>query len=218
MTGARRRKRRPQPSYKEEQSLLDRGFSLVAGLDEVGRGPVAGPVLAAVAILRPKPRGRWLRMVRDSKMLTARQRERVMPYLRDAALALEVGSCSAGEIDSLGIVSATRLAMRRAVDSLPLHPTFLLLDALTLPDLAIPQKAIVKGDSLCLSIAAASIVAKVSRDRIMREFDDLYPGYGFADHKGYATSRHLENLRRLGPSPIHRHSFAPVRECARSSG
>ena len=218
MTGARRRKRRPQPSYKEEQSLLDRGFSLVAGLDEVGRGPVAGPVLAAAAILRPKPRGRWVRMVRDSKMLTARQREQVMPYLRDAALALETGSCSAEEVDSLGIVSATRLAMRRAVDALPLHPTFLLLDALTLPDLPIPQKAIVKGDSLCMSIAAASIVAKVSRDRIMREFDDLYPGYGFADHKGYATSQHLANLRRLGPSPIHRYSFAPVSECARSSG
>ena len=218
MTGARRRKRRRQPSYKEEQTLLDRGFSLVAGLDEVGRGPVAGPVLAAVAILRPKPRGRWVRMVRDSKMLTARQREQVMPYLRDAALALEVGSCSAGEVDSLGIVQATRLAMRRAVDALPLHPTFLLLDALTLPDLPIPQKAIVKGDSLCLSIAAASIVAKVNRDRIMREFDDLYPGYGFADHKGYATSQHLTNLRRLGPSPIHRYSFAPVSECAQSSG
>ena len=217
MTRARRRKRRPQPSYKEEQSLLDRGFSLVAGLDEVGRGPIAGPVLAAVAILRTKPRGRWVRMVRDSKMLTARQREQVMPYLEEAALALEVGSCSAGEIDSLGIVSATRLAMMRAVDALPLHPTFLLLDALTLPDLPIPQKAIVKGDSLCLSIAAASIVAKVNRDRIMRELDDLYPGYGFADHKGYATSRHLANLRRLGPSPIHRYSFAPVRECARSS-
>ena len=218
MTGARRRKRRPQPSYKEEQTLLDRGFSLVAGLDEVGRGPVAGPVLAAVAILRPKPRGSWVRMVRDSKMLTARQREQVMPYLRDATLALETGSCSAEEVDNLGIVSATRLAMRRAVDALPLHPTFLLLDALTLPDLPIPQKAIVKGDSLCMSIAAASIVAKVSRDRIMREFDDLYPGYGFADHKGYATSQHLANLRRLGPSPIHRYSFAPVSECARSSG
>ena len=218
MTGARRRKRRRQPSYKEEQSLLDRGFSIVAGLDEVGRGPVAGPVLAAAAILRPKPRGRWVRMVRDSKMLTARQREQVMPYLRDAALALETGSCSAREVDSLGIASATRLAMQRAVDALPLHPTFLLLDALTLPDLPIPQKAIVKGDSLCMSIAAASIVAKVSRDRIMREFDELYPGYGFADHKGYATSRHLANLRRLGPSPIHRYSFAPVRECARSSG
>lgn len=218
MTEARRRKRRRQPSYKEEQSLLDRGFSIVAGLDEVGRGPVAGPVLAAAAILRPKPRGRWVRMVRDSKMLTARQREEVMPYLRDAALALETGSCSAREVDSLGIASATRLAMQRAVDALPLHPTFLLLDALTLPDLPIPQKAIVKGDSLCMSIAAASIVAKVSRDRIMREFDDLYPGYGFADHKGYATSRHLANLRRLGPSPIHRYSFAPVRECARSSG
>ena len=218
MPNPRRRRRKRRPTFREEEALLDRGFSLVAGLDEVGRGPLAGPVLAAVAVLPPKPRGRWVRMIRDSKLLTPKQREQAMPYLRDAAVALEVGSCSAKEVDELGIAPATRLAMQRAVNALPLHPTFLLLDAFPLPEVPIPQKAIVKGDSLCLSIAAASIVAKVTRDRIMRDQDDLYPGYGFAEHKGYATGDHLANLRRLGPSPIHRYSFAPVRECARVVG
>lgn len=216
MPKPRRRTRKLRPHYREEEALLGRGFSLVAGLDEVGRGPLAGPVLAGVAILPPKPRGRWVRMIHDSKLLTPKQREQAMSYLRDAALALEVGACSAKEVDELGIAPATRLAMQRAVNALPLHPTFLLLDAFPLPEVAIPQKAIVKGDSLCLSIAAASIVAKVTRDRIMRDQDELYPGYGFAQHKGYATDEHLANLRRLGPSPIHRYSFAPVRECAQA--
>ena len=214
MPKPRRRTRRPRPNHKEETILLDQGFSLVAGLDEVGRGPLAGPVLAGVAVLPPRPRGRWVRMVRDSKQLTPKQRDRVMPYLRDAALALEVGACSPQEVDELGIAPATRLAMKRAVDALPFYPTFLLLDAFPLPEVLIPQKAIVKGDALCLSIAAASIVAKVTRDRIMRQQDVLYPGYGFAENKGYATGKHLANLRRLGPSPIHRYSFAPVRQCA----
>ena len=183
----------------------------MVGLDEVGRGPLAGPVVVAAVILGQSPRGSWVGLVRDSKQMTPVQRERVFPYLRDAAVALEVGVCSSGEVDELGIVAATRLAMKRAIDSLPLVPQFLLLDAINLPDVPIPQKAIVHGDALCLSIAAASIAAKVTRDRMMEEADRTYPGYGFAKHKGYGTAEHLRNLERLGPSEIHRYSFAPVR-------
>ena len=199
------------PSYNEEADLLQRGYSLVAGLDEVGRGPLAGPVVAGVAILPSNLKGRWVRMVRDSKQLTRDEREGVLPHLRRVALGLEIGVSSCEEIDSLGIVAATNLAMKRAVHALSLQPQFLLLDAFPVPSLGLPQKAIVRGDALCLSIAAASIVAKVARDRMMREEDIRYPGYGFADNKGYATARHLRSLERLGPCPIHRRSFAPVK-------
>ena len=185
---------------------------MVAGLDEVGRGPLAGPVVAGVAVLPPNLSGSWVGMVRDSKQMTPAQREHVLPYLRESALALEVGISSSQEIDDLGIVGATRLAMKRALDGLALTPQFLLLDAFPLPGVAIPQKPIVHGDALCLSIAAASVVAKVTRDRIMEEQDALFPSYGFARHKGYATREHLRNLRDHGPCPIHRRSFAPVRD------
>ena len=205
------RSRRPKPTYNEEASLLSEGYSLVAGLDEAGRGPIAGPVVAAVAMLPPNPEGDWVGLVRDSKQMTASQREHVLPLVRRSALALEVGMCSPQEVDELGIVPATRLAMRRALDSLPLLPQFLLLDALPLPEVRISQKAIIHGDALCLSIAAASIAAKVSRDGIMKSQDAAFPGYGFARHKGYGTREHLRNLRRLGPCPIHRYSFAPVK-------
>ena len=210
-TRRRRRRRRSVPSYNEEADLLQRGYSLVAGLDEVGRGPLAGPVVAGVAILPSNLKGRWVRMVRDSKQLTRAERERVLPHLRRVALGLEVGVCSSEEVDHWGIVAATNLAMKRAVDALSLQPQFLLLDAFPVPSLSLPQKAIVRGDALCLSIAAASIVAKVARDRMMCEEDLTYPGYGFADNKGYATARHLRSLERLGPCLIHRRSFAPVK-------
>ena len=200
------------PSYQEEAALLSQGYSLVAGLDEAGRGPLAGPVVAGVAVLPPNLKGQWVRLVRDSKQLTPAQREYVLPYLKDAARALEVGMSSAQEVDDLGIVSATHLAMKRALNSLALMPQYLLLDAFPLPGVGIPQKAIVHGDALCLSIAAASVVAKVTRDRIMEGHDDIYPSYGFARHKGYATREHLRNLRVHGPCPMHRYSFAPVRE------
>ena len=200
------------PSYEEEATLLAQGYSMVAGLDEVGRGPLAGPVVAGVAVLPPNLSGNWVGMVRDSKQMTPAQREHVLPYLRESALALEVGISSSQEIDDLGIVGATRLAMKRALDGLALTPQFLLLDAFPLPGVAIPQKPIVHGDALCLSIAAASVVAKVTRDRIMEEQDALFPSYGFARHKGYATREHLRNLRDHGPCPIHRRSFAPVRD------
>ena len=211
MAKPRKRRARPAPNYREEASLLAQGYWMVAGMDEVGRGPLAGPVLAGLAALPRKPRGRWVRMVRDSKQMTRSQREQVLPYLREAALALEVGASSAREVDELGIVPATRLAMSRALERLALLPQYLLLDAFPLPGVSIPQKPIIGGDARCLSIAAASIVAKVTRDRIMEEQDEIYPGYGFAKHKGYATPEHLRNLRRLGPCAIHRYSFAPIR-------
>jgi ribonuclease HII len=166
--------------------------------------------MAGVAILPDRLKGRWVKLVRDSKQMTAAQRDYVLPYLQDVALALEVGASSPEEIDSLGIVAATRLAMQRALDSVTLLPQFLLLDAITLPQVSIPQKAIIRGDSLCISISAASIVAKVTRDNLMKAEDEMYPGYGFAQHKGYGTPGHMRSLERLGPCAIHRHSFAPI--------
>lgn len=205
----------PPPTFEEEARLLTRGYSLVAGLDEVGRGPIAGPVVAGVTALPPDLRADWADRIRDSKQMTAAQREEVFPHILDGALVVGTGMSSPREIDERGIVGATRLAMQRALESLPLLPQFLLLDAFPLPNVPIAQKAIVHGDSLCLSIAAASIVAKVTRDRMMEDEDAAYPGYGFGEHKGYCTREHLRNLRRLGPCPIHRYSFAPVKEWAR---
>lgn len=206
------------PTYNEEARLLSEGISLVAGVDEVGRGPLAGPVLAGVAILPPHPQGTWVGLIRDSKQITRRQREVALCHLRSEALGLATGACSAEDVDTMGIVAATRLAMRRAIESLALRPEFLILDAISLPDVDIPQKSIVHGDALCLSVAAASIVAKVTRDRLMAEQDVVHPGYGFGRHKGYGTRHHLDRLRTLGPCPIHRYTFGPVRAVARISG
>ncbi|MCY4529725.1 MAG: ribonuclease HII [Chloroflexi bacterium] len=197
--------------YDEEEALLQRGYSYVAGIDEVGRGPLAGPVVAGVVILPPRPQGAWLNGITDSKAMTAPQRERSYEHILQNAWASSTGEASAEEIDEIGIVPATALAMRRAVDSLALTPQYLLIDAFPLPDIDIPQKAIVKGDALSLSIAAASIVAKVTRDRIMAEFDREYPQYGFAGHKGYGSAEHIRQIETHGPSPIHRYSFAPIR-------
>ena len=207
-----KRRSRPQaPTYDEERFLLDQGYSLVVGMDEVGRGPLAGPVVAGLAILPSDPKGEWVDLIRDSKQLTPAQRERADAELHKQASALEVGVCSPHEVDELGIVGATQLAMRRALDSVALLPQYLLLDAFPLPDVDIPQKAIIKGDAKCLSIAAASIVAKVARDRLMCLEEEAHPGYGFARHKGYGTREHIRNLQLLGPCPIHRRSFAPVK-------
>ncbi len=203
---------KPQaPTYDEERVLIEQGYSLVAGMDEVGRGPLAGPVVAGLAILPSDPQGEWVDLIRDSKQLNASQREEAAAVLQTQASALEVGVCSPHEVDTLGIVGATQLAMRRALDSVALLPQYLLLDAFPLPKVDIPQKAIIKGDAKCLSIAAASIVAKVARDRLMCLEDEAHPGYGFARHKGYGTREHMRNLQLLGPCPIHRRSFAPVR-------
>jgi len=201
-----------RPTYLEETALLSQGYGLVAGVDEVGRGPVAGPVLAGAVILPHRPKGRWIKLVHDSKQMTAGQRDTAFAEIRKASVCWEVGVSSPAEIDHLGIVHATRLAMMRALDSLCIRPDFVLLDAFPLPDLTLPQKAIVRGDALCLSIASASIVAKVTRDQIMEREDVWHPGYGFAKHKGYCTREHVRNLRKLGPCPIHRTSFSPVKE------
>lgn len=198
------------PTFDEELRLFERGFSLVAGLDEAGRGPIAGPVVAGATILPKDLRGPWASLIRDSKQMTETAREQAYSYLEDNALAMAAGISSTREIDANGIVKATQLAMERALLDLPLHPQFLLLDAFPLPNVNIHQKAIIHGDSISLSIAAASIVAKVTRDRLMKKADDDFPMYGFRSHKGYASTKHLAALEEHGPCSLHRFSFEPV--------
>jgi ribonuclease HII len=198
------------PTFDEEVRLQARGFRLVAGVDEVGRGALAGPVMAAAVILPVGADLPWLKLVRDSKQLSPRQRERVFDSVQSAGIAFGLGSVPHATIDKVGIVRATRMAMAQAVHALPSQPDFLLIDALTLPQVDLPQKGIIRGDQLSFSIACASIVAKVSRDRQMTQLDGVYPGYGLARHKGYGTRQHLQCLGRLGPCAIHRRSFAPV--------
>ena len=201
----------PPPSYDEESALLEEGYAVIAGIDEAGRGSLAGPVIAAAAVLPMHPNGEWLSGIRDSKQLTPRRRLAALETMDEASVTLATGSASSGEIDTIGIIEATRAAMTRAVAALPVLPQFLLIDAMVLLDLDIPQRSIIKGDAKCLSIAAASIKAKVSRDALMRDAAADYPHYGFARHKGYATREHLESLEAVGPCEIHRFSFAPVR-------
>ncbi len=187
------------------------GHRAVAGVDEAGRGPLAGPVVAGAVVLPVDASLPWLAGVRDSKQLTAKQRETLFSHMRESGIGWSAGVVSSEDVDALGIVPATREAMLRAIRGLPEPPGFLLIDAVKLPESGLPFKAIIKGDRKCLSIAAASIVAKVTRDRLMTEEDARHPGYGFAAHKGYPTPAHLARLRSLGPCPIHRRSFAPVR-------
>lgn len=202
-----------EPDLWEEMALYAEGYCHIAGLDEAGRGSWAGPVVAAAAILPidQPDLAQHLEGVRDSKQLTPRQRERLYPIIESAAWAVEVGIVPPEKIDEVGIVPATRQAMGLAIVQLNPPPDFLLIDYLNLPGLPTSQKSITHGDALSLSIAAASIVAKVTRDRLMVELDAQYPGYGFARHKGYGTRQHRESLFRLGPSPIHRLSYAPMR-------
>ncbi|UCB44233.1 MAG: ribonuclease HII [Dehalococcoidales bacterium] len=192
--------------------LAAQGYCRVAGVDEVGRGPLAGPVVAAAVILPSDFDATWLGLVRDSKQLTGLTREFLYRHILEAALSVSVGMCDSRTIDRRGIVAATRLAMKSAVDQLQPPAESLLIDYMTLPDIRLPQKPITHGDGLCLSIACASIVAKVTRDHLMVEVDDAYPGYGFRKHKGYGTPEHFTCLRRLGPCPVHRRSFRPVRD------
>lgn len=181
---------------------------LVAGVDEVGRGPLCGPVVTAAVILDP---ARPIAGLNDSKKLSEARRERLFDEIRDKALAWCIGRAEVEEIDRLNILQATFLAMQRAVEGLQVQPRLALIDGNRCPKLAVPSAPVVGGDAKVPAIAAASILAKVSRDREMAELDALYPGYGIAGHKGYPTPVHLEALRRLGPTPIHRRSFAPVR-------
>ncbi|MCF7854850.1 MAG: ribonuclease HII, partial [Candidatus Pacebacteria bacterium] len=184
------------------------GYRRVAGVDEVGRGPIAGPVVAAAVIL---PRNTPLPAVADSKTLSASQREELCAALRELPEAcIGVGSVAPSVIDRINILRATHRAMREAVSALSPPPDFLIVDGRPVKDLPIESRAVIKGDSRSASVAAASIVAKVMRDRLMTEYDRTYPGYGFATHKGYATKNHLDALKKLGACTIHRTSFAPV--------
>jgi len=202
-----------RPTFDHERTLWKQGLRLIAGVDEVGRGPLAGPVVAAAVVLPPRARFAWLADVRDSKLLPAPKREALAEIIRAKALAVGIGLVPPQRIDALGIAPASRLAMADALAALALVPEYALIDAFTLPEVDIPHHGITDGDALSLSIAAASIVAKVHRDHIMTMYDALYPDYGFAHHKGYATAEHLDALVKHGPCPIHRRSFAPVRDC-----
>jgi ribonuclease HII len=197
-----------------ELELWAGGRRAVAGVDEVGRGALAGPVVAAAVILPPDPPALTplLGRVTDSKQLTARQRAAVFDEIIRLAVAVGVGRCEACDIDAWGIAPATRRAMSRALAGLACPPDFVLLDFLTLPDYPCAQRGIVHGDALSLSIAAASIIAKVTRDRWMCEQEAQFPGYGFAQHKGYATEHHRTALGQLGACALHRLSFAPLAE------
>lgn len=192
-----------------ERLARRQGYGVVAGIDEAGRGPLAGPVVAAAVILPP---GLELPGVTDSKQLQERRREELLALIQQKALSIGVGTADAATVDRHNILQATLMAMQAAVENLSPAPDFLLIDGITPLPVRIPQRTIKKGDSLSLSVAAASIVAKVTRDRVMVEYDQLYPGYGFAAHKGYGSAFHLEAIARLGPSPIHRTTFRGVRE------
>ncbi len=204
---------RTGPDLREELQLWHAGFRCIAGIDEVGRGALAGPVVAAAVVLPPPaqlPPGMWA--IDDSKQVPPARREQLCGLICDVALATGVGHVSAADIDHMGIAAATRQAMQQAVMAIQRrghHVDFLLIDFLTL-SLPLPQKGIVKGDRHSLSIAAASIVAKVTRDRLMVELADTYPGYGFAQHKGYGTAAHRQALEQLGPCAEHRRSFSPI--------
>lgn len=202
-----------------ERQHWDNGLTLVAGIDEAGRGPLAGPVMAAAVVLDPlfaaEEEHRLLEGLTDSKRLSARKREGFLDILMESgAVFVGVGLADVGEIDRLNILRATHLAMRRALDDLPCVPEHVLVDGLSVEGLNVPSTAIVGGDGKSLSIAAASVVAKVLRDRRMVELDSLYPVYGFSRHKGYGSSAHIQALYEYGPAPVHRRSFRPVREAA----
>lgn len=199
-----------EPELRFEQALWAQGVEHIAGLDEVGRGALAGPVaVGAVILLQARDLQDSLTGVRDSKAMTPQQREHWSERIRRIAIAWSVGYASNQEIDRIGILPATHLAARRALAALDPRPQHLLLDYLLLPDHPGPQTALVKGDARSLSIAAASVLAKTSRDALMRDLDGAFPNYGFGRHKGYATTEHLRFLDRFGPSPVHRMSFSP---------
>jgi ribonuclease HII len=198
-----------------ENQAWESGFKFVAGLDEVGRGCLAGPVIAGACILDPTkelPKG-----LNDSKQLTGKQRDEIAAELKEICLAYAIGSVSSEEIDRINILEATKLAMRHAIAGLGPAADFLLIDALVLKGVPIPQKSIIKGDSISASIAAASILAKTHRDDLMNSYETEYPKYGFSEHVGYATKRHYAALKAHGPCPIHRMTFRGVLQTPESS-
>lgn len=204
----------PRDLYRFERDLNRRGHLRIAGIDEAGRGPLAGPVVAAAVILYPgqQPEG-----VDDSKKLTETRRESLFGQIMATACAVGIGIVDAATIDRINILQATRQAMLQAVHALQQQPDFLLIDGITPIDISLPQQTVKQGDSRSGSIAAASIIAKVTRDRLMREYDRDYPNYGFARHKGYGSAEHLAALAAYGPCPIHRLTFAGVTPGSRAN-
>jgi ribonuclease HII len=201
-----------RPTFDEERLLGAQGYRLIAGVDEVGRGALMGPVVAAAVILPCDIKTHWRDRVRDSKQLSPAVRELLFGGISEMAISVGIGITASEVIDAQGIIRATRLAMQSAIKQLVPPPQYLLIDYMLLPEVSLPQKGMTDGDSLCFSIACASIMAKVTRDRLMVELDAVYPGYGLAEHKGYGTKQHLACLRRQGPCPIHRRSFRPVKD------
>jgi ribonuclease HII len=194
----------------EEQCYLD-GAKLVAGIDEAGRGPLAGPVVAGAVILPPFF---FLPNLNDSKLVSKKDREVLFQEIYKIAVAVGIGEVSVELIDRHNILEATKMAMKKAILNLGVTPDFLLIDAVKLGDTAIPQKNIIRGDTISASIAAASIVAKVYRDKLMQGLSEQFPMYGFDQHKGYGTRKHLEALAKYGPCPCHRKTFSPVKEAS----
>ena len=202
----------PRPDFAFERRRWRQDVALIAGVDEVGRGPLAGPVAAGAVIFAPEPRFRWLKSVNDSKKLTPEAREELAPLIWEKALAAAVYFISAEMIDRIGIAEASRQAMLGALGDLCVRPQYLLLDAFPLRACRLNQTPIIGGDGVSLSIAAASIIAKVARDRLMAAHAQRYPEYGFASHKGYFTPEHARALREIGPCELHRWSFSPLKE------
>jgi len=203
-TRNRRQGQRLRRLLERERELWAEGRQRVAGVDEAGMGPLAGPVVAAAVIFPP---GEGLRGVHDSKQLTVNQRDELNGQIREQALAYAIVRVDVDEIDRMNIYRAGLEAMRRAVIGLDPSPDFVLVDARRIPGVEIEQEIVIKGDAKCHAIAAASVLAKTARDALMQDYDTQYPGYDFAAHKGYATSAHRDAIRKLGPSPIHRRSF-----------
>ncbi len=203
---------RTLPTMQHEWNLAQGGHRYIAGIDEAGRGAWAGPVVAAAVIL-PISQSTIvsLRGVNDSKKLSSRQRDEMKPVIQQTAVACGIGSAAQDEIDRLGIMAATRLAMQRAVEGLSTSPDALIIDAVRLPALALPQDVFYYADAVSLSVAAASIIAKTWRDEVMRQLDSVLPGYGFAAHKGYGTRSHQAALHQHGVTWAHRRSYAPIR-------
>ena len=192
------------PDYSKEQEFYAQGYKVICGIDEAGRGPLCGPVVAAACIL---PDGLYIEGLNDSKKLTEKKREKLFDVIKESALAYCIAEASVEEIDTLNILEADLLAMRRAIDGLSIKPDLALIDGNIARDFQIDAVPVIKGDAISMNIAAASILAKVTRDRMCADLDAQYPEYGIAKHKGYGTKAHMDALRQYGPSPIHRKQF-----------
>ena len=205
------------PNLDIEQDVRSVQYKYIAGVDEVGRGPLAGPVVSAAVVLPDDLVGDedWLSVINDSKKLSESKRQMAYEIINRQAVSVAVGITNASTIDSVGILPATISSMFTALRGLEVSPDFVLFDFIPLKDCEYPYRTVVKGDTKSYSISAASIIAKVTRDELMKEADEQYPGYGFSGHKGYGTAKHLDAIKRLGPCEIHRRSFAPIKNYVR---